>query len=141
MAPREVGSGIFRTSWTSEDHHEVPMATFAQLRIGPQDDLSRPIVSHVQLTKDQTIPLHAHEGWTFLTVLGGSFTIVGGDEPYVPGDVRIMEPNIDYELVPGPDGVTFLEFFETSTAMRQPTFANPNDPRLAAQFASPPPPD
>jgi anti-sigma factor ChrR (cupin superfamily) len=125
-----VSEGVYKTSWTQEGlRHNSADAKSSVIRIGDVDSTDTPVVTHAQLRPHYEVPPHSHDGWTFLVVLNGGFTANGGD--YGVGDIRIMAPNTEYSFVAGDEGVTFIEFFESSQAMTAPAWTNPDDPRIS----------
>jgi quercetin dioxygenase-like cupin family protein len=128
-----IREGVYKTSWEREGYsNDLDFLRTTTVRIGEPDDDAAPTLINVWFAPNETVPLHQHPDWTLLLVLEGQFTTDDG-EAYGPGEMRIMRPEVKYSLTAGPEGVRFMEFFETKGAIGAAKFDDPDDPRIPSR--------
>ena len=78
--------------------------------LGRHEDPWRYLIPDIRMAANQVWPLHWHDCWTAVVLLGG--TLLMGDWEMHSGDVLIAEPGVEYGLLlVGPQGCQLLEVF------------------------------
>ena len=125
----EIVPGMFVDDWNGGLTH-APETSFCEFVLGGDEDPDAPRMYYARIEADQSGPRHAHAGWTINVVLQGNCRM--GDIDLNPGQVLTCAPNIQYgPLMPGPEGVTILEIFDSALA-RRPIWADPESPDAKA---------